>query len=59
MSLCPQRLGDRCPQWICGDTAVKQTRDEGGIIDILLAKDSEGRFAPTLARSLKVLATWG
>ena len=59
MSLCPQRLGNRCPHWICGDTTVKQTKDEGGIIDILLAKDSEGRFAPTLARSLRVLATWG
>ncbi len=59
MSFCPQRIGNRCPRWICGDAAVKRTSDEGGIIDILLAKDSEGRFAPTLARSLKVLATWG
>ncbi len=59
MSLCPQRLGDQCPHWICGDTAIAAVQDEGGIIDILLAKDSEGRFTPTLARSLKVLVTWG
>jgi chromate transporter len=59
MSLCPQRLGDRCPHWICGDTTIAAVQDEGGIIDILLAKDSEGRFTPTLARSLKVLVTWG
>ena len=58
MSLCPQRFGARCPQWICGDTTVKHAKEEGGIIDILLAKDREGRFTPTLARSLKVLATW-
>lgn len=59
MSLCPQRLGDRCPHWICGDRAIASVQDEAGIIDILLAKDSEGRFTPTLARSLKVLVTWG
>lgn len=59
MSLCPQRLGDRCPQWICGGSSVGGTAEAQGIVDILLSKDDSGRFAPTLSRSLKVLATWG
>lgn len=59
VSVCPQRLGERCPRWIRGDGTAKSSREEGGIIDLLLAKDDDGRFSPTLARSLKVLATWG
>ncbi|SHO53051.1 chromate efflux transporter [Desulfopila aestuarii] len=59
MTFCPQRLGERCPRWICGDIAAVQGIDEGGIIDLLLAKDERGRFTPTLVRSLKVLVTWG
>ena len=58
LSFCPHHLGNRCPHWICGDTTVKQTKDEGGIIDILLTKDGTGRLTPTLARSIKVLAIW-
>ena len=58
LSFCPHHLGNRCPQWICGDTTVKQIKDEGGIIDILLTKDGTGRLTPTLARSIKVLAIW-
>jgi chromate transporter len=59
MSFCPQSLGAACPQWICGSQAVAEPGREDGIIDILLAKDAEGRFTPTLRRSLKVLLTWG
>jgi len=59
MTFCPQYFGERCPRWICGDVAAVKGNDEGGIIDLLLAKDEHGRFTPTLARSLKVLATWG
>ena len=59
ISWCPQRLGERCPRWICGDTTVKHGRDEGAMIDLLLAKDGDGRFSPTLFRSLRVLAIWG
>jgi chromate transporter len=60
MSLCPERLGDRCPQWICGGSSAGGREEETqGIIDILLARDVSGRFAPTLSRSLKLLAAWG
>lgn len=59
ISLCPQRLGERCPRWVCGTVKDNQGKDEGGIIELLLAKDETGRFTPTLARSLKVLAIWG
>jgi chromate transporter len=58
MSLCPRYLGEACPRWICGNPAAGTVSHEG-IIDNFLDKDSEGRFAPTLKRSLKVLATWG
>lgn len=59
MTFCPQHFGERCPRWICGNVTAVQGRDEGGIIDLLLAKDEHGRFTPTLARSFKVLVTWG
>lgn len=52
-------LSGVCSRWICGDATVIKGNNEGGIIDLLLAKDEQGRFTPTLARSLKVLATWG
>jgi len=58
-SLCPRFLGESCPGWICGGSTAAQEPDDEGIVDILLAKDSEGRFTPTLKRSLKVLAVWG
>ena len=59
MSLCPRYLGKACPPWICGHSAAPGTASHEGVADSLLIKDSEGRFAPTLKRSLKVLATWG
>ena len=59
VSLCPHYLGEACPKWICGSLAVVETGKEEGIVDILLARDNEGRFSPTFLRSLKVLATWG
>lgn len=58
-NLCPRFLGESCPRWICGGSTAAQAADDAGIVDILLAKDSEGRFTPTLKRSLKVLAVWG
>ncbi|MEE4135200.1 MAG: chromate efflux transporter [Desulforhopalus sp.] len=59
LSLCPQRLGDRCPRWVSGGVSGHKGGDEVGIIDLLLAKDETGQFTPTLSRSLKVLAVWG
>ncbi len=60
LSVCPHYLGAACPQWIHGGKASEGSAGkEEGIIDILLATDAEGRFAPTLKRSLKVLAVWG
>jgi len=59
MTLCPQYLGKACPQWICGGTTLTASASNEGVIDMLLAKESEGRFTPTLKRSLKVLAVWG
>jgi chromate transporter len=59
LSLCPQRLGDRCPRWVSGGVSGHKGGDEVGIIDLLLAKDESGQFTPTLSRSLKVLAIWG
>mgnify|MGYP000858750961 CR=1 FL=1 len=58
MSWCPLRFGDRCPRWLSGDSARQASTDEGGIIDLLLSRENDGRFSPTLFRSLKVLATW-
>lgn len=52
ISLFPLWLGERCPRWIYGGASVSQGKDEGGIIDLLLAKDETGRFTPTLARGL-------
>lgn len=60
LSVCPHYLGEACPKWICGSKAIeKESVEETGLVDILLASDSEGKFAPTLMRSLRVLLVWG
>lgn len=59
-SVCPHFLGEACPKWIHGGkTLVSSSDDKDGLIDILLAADTDGKFAPTVMRSLKVLMVWG
>lgn len=56
----PHYLGEACPQWICGGRTSENTPgQEEGLIDILLARDTAGKFAPTLRRSLRVGFIWG
>ncbi len=60
LSACPQYLGAACPRWIHGGTtAVPSAGHESGLIDIFLTADTDGRFAPTVLRSLKVVLLWG
>ena len=60
LSVCPHYLGEACPQWICGSKAPeKESAETTGFVDLLLASDAEGKFAPTLMRSLRVLLVWG
>ena len=60
LSVCPHYLGEACPKWIHGGkTLVSSSGNNDRLIDILLAADTDGKFAPTLMRSLKVLMVWG
>jgi len=60
LSVCPHYLGEACPKWICG---VKKDENSSGnvdgVADILLSTDTDGKFAPTILRSLKTLMVWG
>ena len=61
LSVCPHYLGDACPKWIHGGkkTAKKAPGEEDEFINSLLASDTEGKFAPTFMKSLKVVMVWG
>ena len=60
LSVCPHYLGEACPKWIHGGkTLVSSSDNNDGLIDILLASDTDEKFSPTLLRSLKVLMVWG
>lgn len=60
LSVCPNYFGDACPKWICGSKASEKASEEvAGIVDLLLASDSNRRFHPTLRRTLRILLVWG
>ena len=60
LSVCPHYPGETCPKWIHGGkTLVNSSDEKDGLVDILLASDTDGKFAPTLMKSLKVLMIWG
>ena len=57
--VCPRYLGDACPKWIQGEKKSENLQAGNGIIDGLLDSDTDGKFSPTLKRSMKVVLTWG